>query len=68
MRKISRLYISKNSKLKKVKITAIKSLKVGKNAFKKLHKNAKITVKGVKGKAKQKLIKKLKKQTNAVVK
>jgi len=52
----------------KVKITANKSLKVGKNAFKKLHKNAKITVKGVKGKSKQKLIKKLKKQTNAVVK
>ncbi|WP_155843179.1 hypothetical protein [Butyrivibrio sp. NC2002] len=52
----------------KVKITANKSLKVGKNAFIKLHKNAKITVKGVKEKSKQKLIKKLKKQTNAVVK
>lgn len=66
--KVDKKAFYKCKKLKKVKITANKSLKVGKNAFKKLHKNAKITVKGVKGKSKQKLIKKLKKQTNAVVK
>ena len=55
-------------KLKKVKITANKSLVVGKNVFKKVNKEATITVKGVKGKAKKTLIKNIKKQTNAKVK
>ncbi len=66
--KVDKKAFYKCKKLKKVKITANKSFKVGKNAFKKLHKDAKITVKGVKGKSKQKLIKKLRKQTDAIVK
>ena len=55
-------------KLKKVTIKANKSLKIGKNAFKKLNKKATITVKGIKGNSRKKLVKALKKQTNAEVK
>lgn len=55
-------------KLKKVTIYANSSLKLGKGSFKKIDKNATIKVKGIKGKAKKKLIKKLQKQTNATVK
>ncbi|WP_051204977.1 leucine-rich repeat protein [Butyrivibrio sp. VCD2006] len=42
-------------KLKKVTIKAGKSLKVGKGAFKKISDDAKISVKGLKGKAKRKI-------------
>ncbi|SEK24871.1 surface protein [Butyrivibrio sp. ob235] len=64
--------IGKNSfkgckKLKKVTIKANKNLKVGKGAFKKLPKRAVIHVKGIKGHAKKKLVKAIKKQTNATV-
>ena len=55
-------------KLKKITIKANKKLKVGKNAFKKLPKKATITVKSVKGNVKTKVMKALKKQTNAKVK
>ena len=55
-------------KLKKVTISANKNLSLGKNAFKKIYKKAVIKVKGVKGKAKKKLVKAIKKQTNAAVK
>ncbi len=55
-------------KLKKVTITASSSLKVEKGAFKKINKKANIKVKGVKGKAKKKLVAAIKKQTNAKVK
>ena len=44
-------------KLKKVTINANKSLKIGKGAFKKIGKKATIKVKGIKGKARKKLIK-----------
>ncbi|SEL36239.1 surface protein [Butyrivibrio sp. ob235] len=55
-------------KLKKVTINANKSLKIGAGAFKKISREASIKVKGIKGKSKQKLIKAIKKQTNAKVK
>ena len=54
-------------KLKKVTIKANKSLKVRKGAFKGLPDNAKIKVKGLKGKAKTKMISAVQKRTNAVV-
>lgn len=44
-------------KLKKVTIHANKSLKVGKEAFKKLNKKVKISLKGVKGKTRKKIVK-----------
>ena len=52
----------------KITIKANKSLKVGKNAFIKLHKKAVIKVKGVNGNAKKKIVKAIKKQTKATVK
>ncbi len=55
-------------KLKKVTIKANKSLVIGKDAFKKLHKKAVIKVKGLKGKARKKIVKAIKKQTKATVK
>ncbi|WP_408072306.1 leucine-rich repeat protein [Butyrivibrio sp. JL13D10] len=55
-------------KLKKVTIKANKSLTVGKKAFRKLPKGVTIYVKGVKGQAKKKLVRNIKKQTNATVK
>ncbi|WP_026529144.1 leucine-rich repeat protein [Butyrivibrio sp. VCD2006] len=45
---------SKN--LRKVSVNANKSLKIGKNAFKKISKNAVVSVKGVKGKVKKTLV------------
>ena len=68
-KKITSLVIGKNvkkvgkkafygcKKLKKVTINANKALKLEKGAFSKIHKNAKIVLKGVKGKTKKKLIK-----------
>ena len=58
----------KCKKLKNVTITSNASLKIGKNAFGKINKKAVIKVDGVKGKSRKKLIKKIKKQTNAKVK
>lgn len=55
-------------KLRKATIKANKSLTIGKKAFGKLSKGATISVKGVKGQAKKKLVRNIKKQTNASVK
>ncbi|WP_081673612.1 BspA family leucine-rich repeat surface protein [Butyrivibrio sp. FC2001] len=55
-------------KLKKVTINANASLTIGKGAFKKINKDATIKVNGTKGKAKKKLVKAIRKQTNASVK
>lgn len=55
-------------KLKEVKIKTNKSIDIGKEAFKKINKDAVIKVKGIKGHTKKKLIKTIRKQTNAVVK
>ncbi|SDB21943.1 BspA family leucine-rich repeat surface protein [Butyrivibrio sp. INlla16] len=52
-------------KLKKIKFDANKSLKIEKNAFKKIAKKATVSVKGIKGKKKAKLVKTLKKQIGA---
>ena len=54
-------------KLKKITIKANKSLKVGKGAFKKLPKGSHIKVKAAKGKTSKKLVRAIKKQTNATV-
>jgi hypothetical protein len=53
--------------LKKVNIYANKDLKVQKNAFKNLPRKARIKVKGVKGKTRDKIKKAIKRQTNANV-
>ena len=58
----------KCKKLKKVTISASSSLTVNKGAFNKINKDATIKIKGLKGKAKKKLVKKIKKQTDANVK
>ncbi|WP_051204618.1 BspA family leucine-rich repeat surface protein [Butyrivibrio sp. VCD2006] len=50
-----------SKKLKKIKVNTDGSLKVGKGAFKKIGRKAKFSIKGVKGKAKKKLLKSLKK-------
>ena len=50
-----------SSKLKNVTINANKNLKVEHGAFKKINRKAHFKVKGIKGKAKKKLLKKLKK-------
>ena len=55
-------------KLKKVKISANSSLSVKKDAFKKINKDASISIKDIKGKKKAKLAKAIKKYTNAKVK
>ncbi len=55
-------------KLRKVSIKANKKLNIGKSAFSKLSKKATINISGVKGNTKKKLIKAIKKQTNAAVK
>ena len=54
-------YIGSNAfsgckKLKNVKISASSSLKVGKNAFKKIGKKATITISGVKGAKRKKIV------------
>ena len=51
--------------LKKIIIYANPKLKIGKNAFKNISKDAVIILKGVTGKQKDKIIKDIKKQTNA---
>ncbi|WP_029320255.1 leucine-rich repeat protein [Butyrivibrio sp. AE3004] len=55
-------------KLKQVIINNSGNLNVGRNAFRKIGKNATILLKGAKGNSKQKLIKKISKQTNATIK
>ncbi|WP_022759796.1 BspA family leucine-rich repeat surface protein [Butyrivibrio sp. AD3002] len=52
-------------KLKKITIDANKSLKIEKNAFKKIAKKATVSVKGIKGKKKSKLVKAIRKQIGA---
>uniref|UniRef100_UPI0005D1C680 leucine-rich repeat protein n=1 Tax=Butyrivibrio sp. WCE2006 TaxID=1410611 RepID=UPI0005D1C680 len=66
--KIGRKSFYKCKKLKSVKIKANKKLKVESSAFKKIHSSAVIKVKGLKGSKKNKLVKKIRKQTNALVK
>ncbi|WP_026525727.1 leucine-rich repeat domain-containing protein [Butyrivibrio sp. MB2005] len=56
------------SKLKSVTLKANKSLTVGKSAFKKVHSDCSIKVKGLKKKDKKKVVEKVKKQTNGSVK
>ncbi len=56
------------SKLRSVTINANDELKIDKDAFKGISKDAVITVKGVKGKQKKDIIKEIQKQTNAKVK
>ncbi len=68
IKKIGKKAFFQCGKLKKITIKANKSLKTGKKAFDKIHKNAVITLKGVKGNTKKKLIKKIQKQTTAKVK
>lgn len=67
IKRIGKNAFKKCKKLKKVNIYANKSLKVQKNAFKNLPKKARIKVKGVKGKTRDKIKKAIKKQTNANV-
>ncbi|WP_081679460.1 BspA family leucine-rich repeat surface protein [Butyrivibrio sp. XPD2002] len=66
--KIGKKAFYKCKKLKKVTIKANKKLKVEKNAFKKINKDGTIKVKSLKGNAKKKVVKSIKKQTDAVVK
>ncbi|SEL36640.1 surface protein [Butyrivibrio sp. ob235] len=54
--------------LKKIVINANSNLTIGKNAFKNLHPDCVIQVKGVGGKTKDKIVRAIKKQTNATVK
>ena len=66
--KIGRKAFFKCKKLKKITIKANKKLNVQSAAFKKISNGSVIKVKGVKGSAKRKIIRKIQKQTNAYVK
>ncbi len=68
VKKIGKNAFKNCENLKKVRIRANKKLKVGKGAFKKLGRDAVVTVKGVQGKRKDKIVKVLKKRTDAAVK
>ena len=51
-----------SSKLKKIKITTTRSIKIGHGAFAKINRRASFKIKGLKGKEKKKLLRKLRKR------